>query len=100
MVNRCQASRNEISKQYTCMHAKLLQSCLFFCDSIDDNLLDFSVHRTLQARIPEWVTIPSTGKSSQLRDPALFNLLHWQMGSLPLAPPGKPQIIHIQHKNT
>ena len=33
-----------------------------------------------------------------LPDPAteLLHLLHWQVGSLPLAPPRKPGIYHIQ----
>jgi len=31
-----------------------------------------SVHGVLQARIPEWVTLPSSGGSSQLRDRNYF----------------------------
>ena len=27
-------------------------------------------------------------------NPSLLHLLHWQMGSLPLAPPGKPLKMH------
>ena len=36
--------------------------------------------------------MPSSKGFSQLRDqtPHLLHLLHWQAGSLPLAPPGKP----------
>ena len=44
----------------------------------------------LQARVLEWVAMPSS-RSSQPRDRTL-SLLHlpqWQAGSLPLAPPGK-----------
>ena len=33
---------------------------------------------------------PSLGESSQGSNPYLFRLLHYQLGSLPLAPPGKP----------
>ena len=45
----------------------------------------------LQTRILEWVAMPS---SSDLPDPGMepmsLNLLHWQVGCLPLAPPGNP----------
>ena len=36
-----------------CMHAKSIQSCLIFCDSVDCSRLGFSAHRILQARILE-----------------------------------------------
>ena len=45
----------------------------------------------LQERLLEWVAIPSSRGSSQPRDQiCVLCLLHWQVGSLPLAPPGKP----------
>ena len=49
----------------------------------------------LQARILEWVAEPSSRGSSPPRDhtPHLFCLLHWQLGSLPLVPPGKPRVV-------
>ena len=51
-----------------------------------------SVHGILQARILECVAMPSSG---DLPDPGIeptsLCLLHWQAGSLPLAPPGKPE---------
>ena len=43
-----------------CMCAKLLQSCLILCDSIDCCQLGSSVHGILQARILEWVAMPSS----------------------------------------
>ena len=51
-----------------------------------------SVHGIFQARILEWVAIPSSRGSSQLRDWTLYLLclLQWQADSLPTAPPGKP----------
>ena len=53
-----------------------------------------SVHRTLQAGILEWVAMPSSRGSSWLRDGTCVSLLlHWQTGSLPLAPPGKPILL-------
>ena len=48
--------------------AKSLQLCLTLCDSVDGSLPDASVHGTLQARILEWVAMPSSRGSSQSRD--------------------------------
>ena len=42
---------------------KVAQSCPTLCDPIDH-----TVHRILQARILEWVTIPFSRGSSQPRD--------------------------------
>ena len=50
------------------MHAKLLQSCLTLCDSVDCSLPVSSVHGILQAKILEWVAIPFFRGSSQPRD--------------------------------
>ena len=51
-----------------------------------------SVQGILQAEILEWVAISSSRGSSWPRDQTRVSLclLHWQMGSLPLAPPRKP----------
>ena len=48
--------------------AKLLQLCLTLCDPIDGSPPGSSVHRILQARILEWVVIPFSRASSQLRN--------------------------------
>ena len=42
------------------MCAKSLQSCLILCDPMDCSLPGSSVHGILQARIHEWVTMPSS----------------------------------------
>ena len=42
---------------------KVAQSCLTLCDS-----MDYIVHGILQARILEWVAVPFSRGSSQLRD--------------------------------
>ena len=47
-----------------CMHAKLLQSCLILCDPMDCSLPGSSVLGILQARILEWVAMPSSRGSS------------------------------------
>ena len=48
-------------------HAEWL-SCLTLCDPMDCSPPDFSVHRILQARIQEWVAMPSFRVCYQLRD--------------------------------
>ena len=42
---------------------KIAQSCLILCD-----LMDYTVHGILQARILEWVAVPFSRGSSQPRD--------------------------------
>ena len=53
---------------YACMHTKSLQSCLTLCDPVDSSPPGPSIHGILQARILEWVAMPSTRGSSQIRD--------------------------------
>ena len=50
------------------MNGKLLQLCLTLCDPIDSSSSGSSVHGILQARILEWVAMPSSRGSSQPRD--------------------------------
>ena len=63
---------------------KVAQSCPALCHSMDSSPPGSSVHRILQARILEWVTMPSSRGSSQPRSPAM------QADSLPSESPGKP----------
>ena len=52
-----------------------------------------SVHGILQAKILEWVAMPPPGDLPNSGIEAGFlRLLHWQVGSLQLSPPGKPLI--------
>ena len=87
----------------TCMHTQSLQSCLTLRDPMNCNRLGSSVYGILQARIREWVAMLSFRGSWSHRNwrdwshnltqglkPHLLCLPHWQVGSLPLAPPGKP----------
>ena len=54
---------------WTCMLlAKLLQSCPTLCDPTDRSRPGSSVRGILQARIEEWVAVPSSSASSQPRD--------------------------------
>ena len=48
--------------------AKLLQLYSTLCSPMDYSLLGSSVHGILQARILEWVAMPSFRESSQPRD--------------------------------
>ena len=54
------------------MHAKLLQSYPILCNPMDLSPSGSSVHGILQARILEWVAMPSSGiKPMMLQSPAL-----------------------------
>ena len=50
------------------VHAKLLQLFPTLCDPMDCSLLGSSVHGIIQARILEWVAMPSSRGSSGPRD--------------------------------
>ena len=70
-----QLKENQLSGSLTDMavgrmyvHAQLLQSCPSLCNPIDCNPPGSSVHGVLQARILEWVAMPSSRESSQPRD--------------------------------
>ena len=53
-----------------CVRAKSLQSFLTLCNPMDCSPLGSSVHVILQARILEWVAVPSSSGSS-LPDPGI-----------------------------
>ena len=81
------------------MHAKSLQY-LTLGSLVDCSSPGSSVHGIPQTRILEWVAMSFSRGSSQLRDwtQVSYHLLHWQAGTLPLVPPGKPrgQEMHLQ----
>ena len=66
---------------FACMRAQSLKGCPTFCDPMDSNTPGSSVHGILQARVLEWVAMPSLG---DLLDPGtklwdhLFHLLHYR----------------------
>ena len=70
-------------------------SCVQLCNPIDCSPPGSSVHRILQARTLEWVTISSSRGifPTQGSNPSLSHLLHWQADSLSLVPPGKPFMV-------
>ena len=49
-----------------CMRAQSLQSCPTLCNPMDYSPPGFSVHGILQARILEWVTMPSSGNQTRV----------------------------------
>ena len=51
------------------------QSCLTLCNPTDYSLPGFSVHGILQARILEWIAIPFSRGTSQLRDRTLVSCI-------------------------
>ena len=52
---------SDMSRGDACMHAnKLLQLCLTLCNSMGCSPSGFSVQGILQARILEWVAMPSS----------------------------------------
>ena len=78
------------------MCAKLFQHNLgsTLCDPMDCSPLGFTVHGILQARMLEWIAMASSKRSSWPRDQTRVSYVshHWEVGSLPLSPPGKHYI--------
>ena len=75
------------SKWWVCVCVlSSLQLCPILYNPVNCSPPGSSVQGILQAWILEWVAMLSSRGSSPCRD---FQL-HWQVGSLPLAPPGKP----------
>ena len=65
------------------------QSCLTLFDSMDRSPPGFSVHGILQAKIVEWVSIPSSTGYSWPRDRTCVSCIAG--GFLTAEPPGKPE---------
>ena len=85
---------------HTCVCAKSLQSCPTLCNPMNCNLPGFSVHGILQTRILEWVAMPSSRGSPQLRDQIHVSSVSCIGGSsLSLAPPGKPRYSLKRNEN-
>ena len=72
------------------MCAKSLQLCPTLRDPMDCSLPGSSVRGILQAGVLQSVAMLSSRGSSQPRDWTRVSC-NWQVGSLPLVPPGKPR---------
>ena len=53
---------------FVCMHDPLLQLCLTLRNPMDSSPPGFSVHGIFQAKILEWISMPSSRGSSLSRD--------------------------------
>ena len=94
------------SKSMSCVLAKSLQLCPTLCNPLGCSPPGFSVHGILQARIPEWVAMPTSRGSSRPRDRTCVFFVSY-IGRwvfcffvfffLPLVPPGKPTEIIAPH---
>ena len=75
------------------MCAKSLQSCLTLCHPMDSSPPGSSVHGILQARILEWVAMPSSRESSRPREQTHVTCISCiASGVFTSEPPGKPLI--------
>ena len=72
--------------------AKSLQSCPTLCDPMDCSLPGSSVHGFSRQEFWDGLLFPSSHRifPMQVLNLCLLCLLHWQVGSLPWVPPGKP----------
>ena len=61
-------------KYYACIHGKLLPSCLTLCNPMDHSPPVSSVHGVSQARVLEWMVMPSLG------DPPDHSYVSWLAG--------------------
>ena len=79
-----------------CVHAKSLKSLPTLKIVTHQASLSMGI---LQARILEWVAMPSSRGSFQTQglNPSLLHLVHWQADSLPLAPPGESQRVVVNY---
>ena len=77
------------------LKVKLLitQLCLILCDPVDWSLPGSFVHEISQARILEWVDIPFSRRSSQLRDGSQVSCLTGRLFTVWAAREGRVDII-------
>ena len=80
-----------------CVHAQSLQLCLTLCDPMDCSPPGSSVHGILQARILEWVAMPSSREASWPGDPTgiCLCLLYWRWILYPLSHLGSPSAVYL-----
>ena len=87
-------------RKASCLPAKSPQLCPTLCDPMDCSPPGFSVHGILQARILEWVAVPSFRGSSRPRDQTHVSCRCCTAGRFSTAEPqGKPTDRHRSHLN-
>ena len=82
--------------QILCVCTQSLQSCLTLCDPMNGSPPGSSEHGILQARKNTGVGCHALLQGiflTQGSNQHLLCLLHWQVGSLPLAPTEKPVVV-------
>ena len=87
--------KSTVSQALACSDAKSLQSCPSLCDPVDCSC---QAPPSLGFSRQYWSGLPRL-QDIFLRqgwNPYFLCLLRWQVGSLPLAPPGKPQPLDCQ----
>ena len=101
-TSRHPASPPLVPPMLSCAHAQSLQSWPTLCNPMECSPLGPCVHGILQARIMEWAAMPSSRRSSQLRDGnhvSYVSCIGRQDFFLPLELPGKlnngPYLIFI-----
>ena len=80
-------------------YCSVAQSCLTLCDSMDCSPPGPSVHGTFQARILEWVAMPSSKESSQPRNRKPC-LLHCRWILYPLSNLGSWRVVSTSNNIT
>ena len=82
---------------FTCVYAQSLQSCPILCSPVDCSPPGSPVQGILQARILEWVAVPSCRGSCQTRDQTqVFCGSCIVGGFFTTEPPGKPVLYIVQ----
>ena len=75
----------------------MVVSCVWLCDPMDCSPSISSVHRAFQARLPEWVTLPTPGDlPDQGTEPVSLTSPAFQKDSLSLVHLGSPTSFHEQ----
>ena len=92
MHHRMLSSISGLHPLHACMHAKSLQSCPTLCDRMDCSPAGSSFHGILQARILEWIAMPSSRGSFWTRN---LTYVSYTAGGFSITePPGKPHPLH------
>ena len=80
-----------------CIRAKSLHSCLTLGNPVDPSPARLhGIHGILQARILEWVAMPSSRGSSRPRDQIRVSSVSCIRGQVLRAPPGRPKHVVIK----
>ena len=85
---------------WACVHAKSLQLCPTPCYPMDHSLPGSSVHGIFQAKILEWVAMPSSRRSSRPLNPGLLHCRRILYHLSHLGSPSNNYLTIIHHENS